>query len=80
LVGLAVLTLLLPFVWAAPTVSQIAIGAAIGIASTAGHWIVVAAYRYADASVLAPFTYSQLVWVSVLGFVMFAEIPDRWTV
>jgi Uncharacterized conserved protein len=30
--------------------------------------------------VLAPFTYSQLVWVSVLGFVMFAEIPDRFTV
>ena len=38
------------------------------------------AYRHADASVLAPFTYSQLVWVSTLGFVMFAEIPDRFTV
>jgi hypothetical protein len=50
------------------------------IASTAGQWIVVLAFRYADASVLAPFSYSQLVWVSVLGFFVFGEIPDVWTV
>lgn len=79
IVGLAVLSALVPFVWVRPTIAQILIGVAIGVTSTAGHWIVVVAYRYADASVLAPLTYSQLVWVTVLGFVMFSEFPDRWT-
>jgi drug/metabolite transporter (DMT)-like permease len=50
------------------------------VASTAGQWIVVLAFRYADASVLAPFSYSQLVWVSLLGFLIFGEMPDGWTV
>ncbi len=79
IVGLVVLTALVPFFWVTPTWTQVLIAIGIGLSSTAGHWIVVLAYRHADASVLAPFTYSQLVWVSILGFVMFAEFPDRWT-
>jgi drug/metabolite transporter (DMT)-like permease len=55
-------------------------GILIGVASTAGQWIVVLAFRYADASVLAPFSYTQLVWVSTLGFLIFGEVPDAWTV
>ena len=38
------------------------------------------AYRYGDASVLAPFSYTQLLWVSILGFFLFGELPDVWTV
>ena len=52
----------------------------IGVASTAGQWIVVLAFRYADASVLAPFSYTQLLWVSVLGFLVFGEVPDAYTI
>ena len=40
----------------------------------------VLAFRYADASVLAPFSYTQLLWVSILGFITFGEVPDIWTV
>ena len=39
----------------------------------------VLAFRYADASVLAPFSYTQLLWVSILGFFLFGEVPDVWT-
>lgn len=80
LVGFAVLSVVVPFFWVAPTWQQVAVGACIGISATTGHWIVVLAFRYADASVLAPFSYSQLVWVTLLGFVMFGEVPDIWTV
>jgi drug/metabolite transporter (DMT)-like permease len=80
LVGFVLLSLLVPFFWVTPSWRHLLIGTSIGLSSTAGHWIVVLAYRHADASVLAPFTYSQLVWVSILGFVMFAELPDQWTV
>ena len=78
--GVALISALVPFVWVAPNWHDILFGVLIGVASTAGQWIVVLAFRYADASVLAPFSYTQLVWVSVLGFFVFGEIPDVWTV
>lgn len=78
-VGFCVLSALVPFVWVVPSWHQIMIGVAIGVASTAGQWIVVLAFRYADASVLAPFSYSQLLWVTILGFLVFSEMPDVWT-
>jgi drug/metabolite transporter (DMT)-like permease len=78
--GVCILSALVPFVWVAPSWHDILLGIFIGVASTAGQWIVVLAFRYADASVLAPFSYTQLLWVSILGFVVFGEVPDIWTV
>ena len=80
IVGVCILSALVPFVWVAPSWHDILFGIFIGLASTAGQWIVVLAFRYADASVLAPFSYTQLLWVSILGFVIFGEVPDIWTV
>jgi drug/metabolite transporter (DMT)-like permease len=80
IVGLGILCALVPFVWVAPSWHDILFGILIGVASTAGQWIVVLAFRYADASVLAPFSYTQLLWVSILGFLVFGEVPDIWTV
>jgi drug/metabolite transporter (DMT)-like permease len=78
--GLCILSALVQLVWVAPSWHDILFGILIGVASTAGQWIVVLAFRYADASVLAPFSYTQLLWVSMLGFLIFGEVPDVWTV
>ena len=78
--GVCILSALVPFAWITPSWHDILFGILIGVASTAGQWIVVLAFRYADASVLAPFSYTQLVWVSSLGFLIFGEVPDIWTV
>jgi drug/metabolite transporter (DMT)-like permease len=56
--GVCILSMLVPFVWVAPSWHDILFGIFIGMASTAGQWIVVLAFRYADASVLAPFSYT----------------------
>ena len=80
IVGVLILSFLVPFVWVTPTWQAVAFGVFIGVSSTAGQWIVVLAFRYADASVLAPFSYTQLLWVSLLGYFVFGEIPDVWTV
>jgi drug/metabolite transporter (DMT)-like permease len=80
IVGFAILSAMVPFVWVTPSWHDIMFGVIIGLASTAGQWIVVLAFRYADASVLAPFSYTQLLWVSLLGFLIFGEVPDVWTV
>ena len=78
--GVAIISALVPFAWVGPSWHDVLFGVLIGVASTAGQWIVVLAFRYADASVLAPFSYTQLVWVSSLGFLIFGEVPDLWTV
>jgi drug/metabolite transporter (DMT)-like permease len=78
--GVAILSAMVPFVWVAPSWHDILFGILIGVASTAGQWIVVLAFRYADASVLAPFSYTQLLWVSILGLLVFGEVPDVWTI
>jgi drug/metabolite transporter (DMT)-like permease len=80
IVGVGILSALVPLVWVAPSWHDILFGVLVGLASTVGQWIVVLAFRYADASVLAPFSYTQLLWVSILGFLIFGEVPDVWTV
>ncbi|MBN9005044.1 MAG: DMT family transporter [Rhizobiales bacterium] len=80
IVGLWILSLLVPYVWVTPGWEAILLGILIGVSSTAGQWIVVLAFRYADASVLAPFQYIQLLWVSIFGFLLFSEVPDIWTI
>src|SRR5215203_5473062 len=70
------LTALLPIVWAPPDWRTLAFGTLIGCAATAGHWLIVIAFRFGDASGLAPFTYTQLVWSTTLGAILFGAVPD----
>ncbi|NGM33284.1 DMT family transporter [Methylobacterium sp. DB0501] len=75
-VGFLILSAIVPFVWETPNLTQVAVGAAIGFISTAGHWIVTIAYRHAPASTLVPFSYSQIIWAGLLGFLFFGTVPD----
>ncbi|WP_034492085.1 DMT family transporter [Afifella pfennigii] len=54
--------------------------AAVGIVGTLGHVLIVKAFRLAPASVLAPFTYIEVVSAVFLGFVIFGDLPDapKW--
>jgi drug/metabolite transporter (DMT)-like permease len=45
----------------------------------AGHLFVAHAYRYAPATVLAPYTYGSLGWAVLAGWLVFGQIPDGWT-
>ncbi len=78
--GLVVLSLLLPwdFVW--PTPRQLALGAFLGLVATSGQWLVLLAYRHAAASLLAPLSYSQLLWSTSYGALLFGVLPDGWTI
>lgn len=80
IVGIALISLLQPFVWVAPGLPEIGIGLAMGLLSTLGHWLVILAYRHADASIIAPFSYIQLLWAGILGYFAFGSIPDAWTI
>ena len=78
-VGLLVLTVLLPFDASMPTAGQLALALVLGVLASTGQWIVVLAYRHAGASLLAPFSYTQLLWAIAAGWLVFGTLPDRWT-
>jgi len=44
-----------------------------------GHYIFIVAHRYAPASTIAPFVYFGLMTHSIAGFLIFGDLPDRWT-
>ena len=79
IIGFVLLSLLQPFGWQPLTAQAIWLGVFVGVASTIGHWFVILAFRHADASLLAPFAYLQLLWASIFGYFMFAALPDRFT-
>ena len=80
LAGTIALLPALPFVWSWPpsTAAWIAL-LAIGFFGALGHWLLILAHRLAPATVLAPFIYSQLIWMVLLGWLVFDQLPDRWT-
>lgn len=50
----------------------------IGLAGTLGHLMFVQAFQLTTASAIAPFTYMQLVWSTIAGWLVFGTFPDRW--
>jgi drug/metabolite transporter (DMT)-like permease len=65
----------LPFGWHSPTELEFAKLVAIGVLAGIAHILLTEGYRFAPASVLAPFEYTAMVWAGVLGYVMFGEMP-----
>jgi drug/metabolite transporter (DMT)-like permease len=80
-VGLVVGFAVLPFVWRAPDMTGLALMAAMGLLSAISQTLLIAAFARAPASILAPFSYSQMVWATLIGYFVFATIPDSatWT-
>jgi drug/metabolite transporter (DMT)-like permease len=52
--------------------------AAIGGLGATGHLILIRALVIAPASLIAPFTYSQIIWALILGYLVFGDLPDLW--
>jgi drug/metabolite transporter (DMT)-like permease len=81
LFGCVVMAPVLPFVWTTPpTWLDVALMPALGVLGAGGHFLLILAHRRAPASVLSPFIYTQIVWASTFGFLVFANVPNRWTV
>jgi drug/metabolite transporter (DMT)-like permease len=79
LVGLVIGGLALPFVWRTPDLAGLALMAAMGLLSAISQTLLIAAFARAAASILAPFSYSQMVWATLIGYFAFATLPDALT-
>ena len=78
-VGAALLSLAMPLVWHSPSLSQWLMFAGLGIIASFGHYLIVRAYDYAEASLLAPLAYTEMVMATALGWYFFGDFPDALT-
>lgn len=73
MVGVGVSSLMLPFLWRAPTPGQALILCCMGLLGGTGHFLLIKAVEFAPPSKLAPIIYTQLVWATAYGIVVFHE-------
>lgn len=50
-----------------------------GVCGGLGHWLLIKAYKQATTAALAPYPYTQIVWMVALGWFVFNDLPDMWT-
>ena len=65
----------LPFAWHTPTLFELAVLITLGILGGLAHIFLTESYRFASASVIAPFDYTSMLWALLLGYWMFGEVP-----
>jgi drug/metabolite transporter (DMT)-like permease len=76
LLGLA----MLPFHFVMPTWREMPLVVAVGLFGGTAQFFLTQAYRYSPASALSPFTYTAIVWSTLLGWAVWAEVPSMATI
>jgi drug/metabolite transporter (DMT)-like permease len=69
-----------PLDWTWPTPSAWALMVIVAAMGAVAHYALIKALDYAEAGSVQPYSYTLLVWVTVLGAVMFGDFPDGWTI
>ena len=79
LVGCAISSLVIPFVWVKPNLVEWSMMAGIGVFACIGHLFLILSLKYADASKLAPLGYTEIIPNVLIGYYFFGNFPDNWT-
>ncbi|BAR98491.1 DMT family transporter [Blastochloris viridis] len=80
LVGVLLASVPLPWLWSTPNDARVVtLMVAVGALGSVGHWLLILAHRKAPAGVLAPFIYAQLLGMVAMGYLVFGDVPDPWT-
>jgi len=77
--GGLLLSAAMPWVWAPMGAAELALAYGAGVLGLFAHGSMVRALTLADASTLAPINYVRLVWAIGIGYVLFREVPDEFT-
>ncbi|MCB1960864.1 MAG: DMT family transporter [Rhodocyclaceae bacterium] len=78
LVGTAGMTVALPWYWGGPipNAPQMLLMLAMGCLGGLGHFLLIRAFSLAPASLLSPILYVQLAWATLIGWLLFDQLPD----
>lgn len=80
LVGAVAATAIVLFNWQTPSTWEWALLMFTGIVAAVAHIFVIRAFENTDASVIAPYTYSEIIMAAVLGYLIFGDRPDVYLV
>ena len=79
LLGAIIMSAIVPFHFQTPDMWGWFVMFLAGLFGTVGHYCMIQAFTNAEASAVAPYTYSNLIWATVIGFFFFGNLPDMWT-
>ena len=79
IIGVAVLSLPLPFVWVTPSSQTVWILLALAALAAVAEIFVIKALEVAMAVVVAPVHYTLILWGTLYGWLVFGQLPDLWT-
>jgi drug/metabolite transporter (DMT)-like permease len=79
-VGAILSSLAVPFSWTTPDLMGWTLLVMVGLFGGISHFALIKAFAAAPAATVAPFTYSNLLWAALFGYVMFGDLPDGLTV
>ena len=79
LMGAAIMSVLVIFVWQPVSLEQWGLFALLSFFANGGHYLIVKAYDHAEASLLAPLAYTEMIMAVAAGWYFFGDFPDLWT-
>lgn len=75
-----ILSLPLPFIWRGPSDGwQLLMMVAVAFIASCGELSMIKALDLGEATVLSPLQYTLIIWSTIWGFLVFAQVPDIWT-
>ncbi len=80
LVGAVITSMIAPFYWTPPSSEAWMLLITSGVCGGIGHFALIKALTLSPASFIAPYSYLNLIWATIYGFILFAELPDTWTI
>jgi drug/metabolite transporter (DMT)-like permease len=78
--GLAGTTLLIPWYWLPPDATAWLLLGCVGVLGSLSHYALIKALDFAQAGAVQPYTYTLLVWATILGVLVFGDVPDAGTI
>ncbi len=79
-IGLIITAIPAAIVWKPPTAEEYLLLLAMGAFGVAAHNCFIRGYAVGEASAMAPFDYTRLLFAAFAGFMVFSEVPDQWTI
>lgn len=79
LFGTIFATMCVVFVWQTPTMDQLQMFILLAAIGTLGNYLTVKAMEHAEASLIAPLGYTEMINAVLLGWYFFGDFPDHWT-
>ena len=80
LVGVVILSFMVPFQWVTPKADDWILFFAVGICATIGHGLLIWATDFIEASIIAPLHYVEIIGAVIIGYWLFGDLPDAYTV